>query len=469
MKAIVAITAVLSLFGCELGKVANTAPTDIKLNPATIVENSIVGTEIGTITAKDAEGDTITYQLGGTDADKFTVDGDKLKNSVVFDYDSGVTEYSITILAKDSEGNSSQEDFTVAVTNTLDEDGEVNTAPTDIALSKTTLPENTTFVGVLSAEDTTPGDDAIVYTLSGDDADSFEIVDGELFFSIAPDFETKTSYAITVTADDGYEENNTASADFTVEVTDLINEDYMAYWSLDSLYEATGIYNLSDNADDEETTEVETSGDFLTEGGIAGGHLSVKDDIGSYYLAGTKGTEAGTTFDFSKSTSDSFSISFWIKQASESVEADTYPCIFEYSDSSTLSGYRVILRPDGKVSLRVFSADTDSTTMSSTGSKYFKDGQYSEIRSAVVTDDAWHHIVCVFNAGNMYIYSDGSLDSSATGALLEANAKSGGDNFSFAGYSSTAGNNPGGISLDEVYFFDKSLTEDEVTDLGLGL
>lgn len=458
LKAIGTLTLILSLFNCELGKVANTAPTGIAVDSLTIAENSETGTVIGTISATDAEGDKITYQLGGTDAASFSISEDKLVSAAVFDYETKA-EYSIKIAAIDSNNASTEEEITVTIQNVL-EDGEMNAAPTNLNISATSVLENTMLVGLVSAEDDITLPEDLVYTLGGTDSTSFTLYEDLLIFVEAPDYETKSSYEITLTVDDGSE---TATETFTITVEDF-NENYMAYWSMDDFSEATDTYNLTDNADDPDTEEVEgTSGDFYTEDGISDGYITLKDDIGTYLKAGSVGSEEGKTADFALSGTDSFTISFWMKQSMDNVEDGAYPCILEYSDAGSSvtdkAGYRVILRPDGKVRFRVYSYDNETSAT-------------TDIRTTeVVADDQWHHIVVVYDAGEMAIYRDlqdvdGEADATAT-ANLYMNAKSlSGDIFSIGGYSSTAKNNPGGISLDELYFYDSALSKADIVNLG---
>ena len=63
--------------------------------------------------------------------------------------------------------------------------------------------ENTTAVGTISASD--PDGDTLTYSIGGTDASSFNLdtSTGALSFKVAPDYETKTLYAITATVDDG--------------------------------------------------------------------------------------------------------------------------------------------------------------------------------------------------------------------------------------------------------------------------
>ena len=98
-----------------------------------------------------------------------------------------------------------------------------NQAPTDIALSNATIPEDRpvgTTVGFLSATDPNAGDTCTYSLVSGagsDDNDSFAIVGGALKTAAALDFSAKRSYSIRVRATDAAGLNTEKS--FTISVT----------------------------------------------------------------------------------------------------------------------------------------------------------------------------------------------------------------------------------------------------------
>ena len=112
--------------------------------------------------------------------------------------------------------------FTISITN-------VNEAPTDIALSTSTVNENVaanTTVGTLSSTDADAAN-TFTYTLvagTGDtDNASFNISGSNLRITASPDFETKASYSVRVrTADQG---GLTFEKVFTISITDLCDLD----------------------------------------------------------------------------------------------------------------------------------------------------------------------------------------------------------------------------------------------------
>jgi uncharacterized delta-60 repeat protein len=101
-----------------------------------------------------------------------------------------------------------------------------NNAPTDIALSNSTVAENQptgTLVGNLTTTDLDPGD-AHTYSFAcavpGADDGSFQISGSQLQTNAIFDYETKNSYAICIRTDDGH--GGTFDKAFTINVTDMV-------------------------------------------------------------------------------------------------------------------------------------------------------------------------------------------------------------------------------------------------------
>ena len=84
-----------------------------------VAENTGAGMEIGApVTATDANDDTLTYALGGTDTASFDIDTatGQLMTKEALDYETKAT-YSVTVTASDSGGLSDSIDVTITVTN----------------------------------------------------------------------------------------------------------------------------------------------------------------------------------------------------------------------------------------------------------------------------------------------------------------------------------------------------------------
>ena len=177
----------------------NDAPTDITLSSLSIDENSI-GSVVGTISSSDVDSTSATYTLSGDDSAFFeiSVNGElKLKDSVAADFEAKNT-YEVTITATDSLNAAFSKTFSISVT-------DLNDAPTSISLESLFVDENIAGAsfGSISVIDQDPNT-SYTFTVTGDDKDSFEVVEGALKFkdSISADFESKNTYSVTLTATD---------------------------------------------------------------------------------------------------------------------------------------------------------------------------------------------------------------------------------------------------------------------------
>ena len=112
----------------------------------------------------------------------------------------------------DSGSLTTSQAFSISVTN-------VNESPTAVALSASAIIENASgaTVGTLSSTDVDSGD-TFTYTLSGTDASSFEISSTTLKLkdAVSANYESQTSYAVTVTTTDAG--GLTTSQAFTISV-----------------------------------------------------------------------------------------------------------------------------------------------------------------------------------------------------------------------------------------------------------
>ncbi|MDE0682967.1 MAG: cadherin domain-containing protein [Candidatus Poribacteria bacterium] len=185
-----------------------------------IPENTPAGRNIGSpITATDADGDTLTYTLDGTDASSFGIVSTtgQLKTSAPLDYEKK-NAYAVTVIAFDG---TLTDTISVAIKVT---DIDENRAPVFAGGGSTTrsIPENTPAgqnVGSpVSATD--EDDDTLTYTLSGTDAAAFSIVSttGQLKTKAPLDFETKNAYTVTVTVSDGGRTNTITVAITIIDV-----------------------------------------------------------------------------------------------------------------------------------------------------------------------------------------------------------------------------------------------------------
>ena len=132
---------------------SNNAPefaTDIAI--LTVPENSAADTVVGTVTATDADDDTLTYSLEGTDAASFDIDSGtgeiKTRSGVTYNYETKF-DYEMRAKAEDGNGGSDTIDVRIAL---LDDQTEKSATP-----AKPTLVSVPGLFTSLAARWTKPG------------------------------------------------------------------------------------------------------------------------------------------------------------------------------------------------------------------------------------------------------------------------------------------------------------------------
>ena len=100
---------------------ANDTPNDLNSTDAlSFQENQPVGTMIGEFNATDPDGASITYHFvnGENNNSLFTLDTNgTLKTATIFDYESNLSTYTITVQVKDELNASTEGNFTVTLLN----------------------------------------------------------------------------------------------------------------------------------------------------------------------------------------------------------------------------------------------------------------------------------------------------------------------------------------------------------------
>ncbi|MGO6723460.1 cadherin domain-containing protein [Rhizobium ruizarguesonis] len=200
---------------------SNSAPTNIQLSKTSLLESTPIWTTVGLLSAKDADGDTLTYTLINGADDHFRINGNRIVTSKALDYE---TAKSHTIKIAVSDGKVTVEkDITI---NVLDvNETPVNKAPTNLAFSRNSVSENVaigTSVGLLTAVD--PEGDTVKWRLT-DDADGiFKLVGNKIQTKAAIDFESTHSLTFTAEAYDAA--GNVTSHDFTLAVKDVFEPSF---------------------------------------------------------------------------------------------------------------------------------------------------------------------------------------------------------------------------------------------------
>ena len=203
-------------------------PIFISGNSVGVLENQPVDSVVYTAIAADADGDTLTYRLSGTDASLFTIDpttGD-IRFVTVPDVEAPGDAnrdniYEITVTASDDTNDIAQA-VAITVTN-VNEDAPSFTSPDSASVA-----ENQTVAYTAAATDA--DGDPLIYGLSGTDAALFTIdpATGVVSFITPPDFEDpgdaggNNIYNITVTASDG---DNSTNHNVAITVTNENDND----------------------------------------------------------------------------------------------------------------------------------------------------------------------------------------------------------------------------------------------------
>ena len=199
---------------------SNVAPVFASLTvPRTIAEGEVLGRSVGQpVSATDGDDDTLTYTLGGPDATSFGIvpGSGQLLTGVVLDHETKGS-YTVEVTATDPSGFSDTITVNITVTN-------VNERPAFTKeVDSRNVDENTAAgqdIGApVTAADQDVGD-TVTYTLDGQDAALFHIVEtsGQLRTKAPLDYESKARYTVEVTATD------TSSLSDTIAVNIIVTD-----------------------------------------------------------------------------------------------------------------------------------------------------------------------------------------------------------------------------------------------------
>ena len=191
----------------------------------TVLENYGPLITAGTYVVRDPENNRITVSLAGADAASFSTSLYPWNNQLIIDLELNATPnyespadangdgvYEVTIRAVDANGSGETTESDVTVTVLDVDEAPVITGPAAVSFAE----HSGSDVGQYSAAD--PEGGTATLTLGGTDAASFTLAGGTLTFNAAPDYETRDSYSVTITASDG---TNTATLDVTITITDV--------------------------------------------------------------------------------------------------------------------------------------------------------------------------------------------------------------------------------------------------------
>ena len=111
-----------------------------------VAENTAASTDIGgLVTATDADGDTLTYSLEGTDANSFNIlttgGGAQIQTNAALNHEEKAT-YSVAVRVRDGRGGTNVVNVTIRVTDVAGEAPDTPVAPTVTSVSSTSLQVN---------------------------------------------------------------------------------------------------------------------------------------------------------------------------------------------------------------------------------------------------------------------------------------------------------------------------------------
>jgi hypothetical protein len=172
--------------------------SELIANQVNVSETAPAGTVLATFSAIDPEGNALTYSLSGSGSDLMTVSETGEVTLVDgLDFEANST---LTVMLEISDGTiTTIEEITINVIN------DDEPATIEATLSSASFAE-TSAVGaaIASINATDPEGSAVTYTLSGTGSDNFSIdASGNITLASGLDYETATSYELTVVVDDG--------------------------------------------------------------------------------------------------------------------------------------------------------------------------------------------------------------------------------------------------------------------------
>ena len=192
----------------------NVAPWLDMPNDVSVNENLAVGSTLGNVYGSDANGDQLTYSIFADPSGKLRISGNRIYLDSAFSVTEDTT-YSILLKVQDPYGAADIDEWQITVEN--------NHSPVISNTSAVSLAEDVstgTSVSTISASDAES--ETITYSITaGNTGNAFTINSstGAITTAAALDYETTTSYNLTITATDAF--GNTSTTNQVVNVTDV--------------------------------------------------------------------------------------------------------------------------------------------------------------------------------------------------------------------------------------------------------
>ncbi len=305
---------------------------------------------------------------------------------------------------------------------------EINAAPTDIQLSDTTIAERNSIGDVVGSLTTSDLDDTDThtYSLSGTDAASFQINGNELVANEVFNFQTKETYEITITTDDG--NGGSFDKDFTIRIENL--PDLVSKYTFDN--------TLADSLGLNDAEAVGIPGYAIDR---KGNHNAALDIISGNY--------ARTTDPIIDLTKD-FSINLWARPDDMNVSSTQYILSSRQDNfDQEVGGLAVILGTDRNLNI----ASWDRIVA---GAEVLNINNFQ-----TMPVNQWQMITITKNSDSVSIFYQGEL---VTTAQLSGNESfDNGVRWNFGAVGSGRQQFDG--QLDDITFYDYALSQAEVTNL----
>jgi len=242
-------------------------------------------TTIGTVNANDADGDSITHTISGSE---ITINPSNGILSFVSapDYETKST-YTATVTASDGV-NSATQGITVSINDLY----ENTNSPMFTSPASFSADENQTTIGTVNANDA--DGDTISFTVSGSEigiTNFSYLSSGNLTFISAPNYETKSSYTATVTANDGA---NSATQDITVTINDINESPEIT---------SSAFYVLEDETAIGKVSVTDPEGDTITYS-ISGSEININSSSGVLTFVSAPDYETKSTYTATVTASD---------------------------------------------------------------------------------------------------------------------------------------------------------------------
>ena len=291
----------------------NEAPTAINYanQVTTLAENASTagGVKVADLSVTDDALGTNAFAVTGADAASFEIrNGNELFFIGASPNFEAKSSYSVSVTADDA-GVGATPDVTRAFTLNVTDVNEAATA-INYANQITTLAENASTAGGVKVADLSVTDDALrtnAFAVTGADAASFEIRNGNQLFFIgaSPNFEAKSSYGVSVTADDaGVGATPDVTRAFTLNVTDVNEAPPAVSFANQAALAENAAIGTGVKVADILTTDDALGSETLSLSGADAGSFEIRNGNELYFIGSSPNFEAKSSYSVTVAADD---------------------------------------------------------------------------------------------------------------------------------------------------------------------